>query len=143
MTLTMCKLSVIAKQHATRDERAMRARTQAVEFIWRTHYFAEAVRRTGVTRSTCDRLKASLKATDETGLKTLLELAQNLAGRRPVITAEEEYIINKRMRWAATRCFAWRYEDMKSTMALTRLGLGTDSIASCDDAVRGVAFSEL
>lgn len=71
----------------------------------------------------------------------MLEPAKNRAGRRPVITAEEDDLIKKRMRWAAASGFAWRYEDLKAVM--TRISndsrertFPTDSGALSGGAVR-------
>lgn len=105
-----------AKNRAEIDATVATERAQVVQLLRRGVKVAEITRLTAVKRTTADRLKACLVASNEVGLKKLLNRAANRAGRRPVIGHEENRLIKDRIRFAAEHGFSWNNNLIRHVM---------------------------
>ena len=140
MTFSMRRQTALAKQRDQRDSKRKECRERAYELLRTGTKVAEVSRITDVSRSTCDRIKNAMDSNDEENLGKLLNPKENRAGRRCVITSEEDDMIRKQIDYAASRGFAWEKEDLKRAMTQIsrdgRAGFRTKTKSASDDAVR-------
>ena len=66
-------------------------------------FIEKAVRSSGVSRATCNRIYTAMKRGDKESLHRLLNQLNNRTGRQPVIKKDEEELIKQRLRLAACR----------------------------------------
>eukprot|EP00171_Calliarthron_tuberculosum_P021856 IDg21856t1 len=140
MTLSMRRQTAAERNRQARDYHEQQQRERAVQLLRGNMTVAEAIRLTGVRKSTCYKLKKAITTNNSVALKQLVDVAHNRAGRRPVISDEENLLIAGRIRYAASRGFAFDIDTLKSVMAQVaadgREGFRTVSGVPSDDAVR-------
>eukprot|EP00171_Calliarthron_tuberculosum_P007531 IDg7531t1 len=107
MTLSMRAQSALARQRDKRDADESAARHCALHHLRAGHSVASAVRLSGISRTTCDRLNQARRREDTAMLRKLLDPANSRAGRRPVLTKEEDSMIIQRVKYAASHGFAF------------------------------------
>lgn len=135
----MRKLTKIDKRRSDRDDKMARERPCALNLIKGESYSVRRVAAlSGVSETTCRRIKLCNDNGDVSGLEKLLNPASNRAGGRPHLTTEQENIITERLILAGKRGFAAETKDLKSLMAQSAEVNGRPyrNGLPCDDAVR-------
>lgn len=101
---------------------------------------SKAVRDSGISPGTANRIKDALDSENTETLNRLMDPASNRAGRRPVISKVEVNLLKQRMTFAANRGFAMDKNTVKTLMAKIsadgRSGFRTPSGIPSEDAVR-------
>ena len=87
--------SAIEKSRRERDAIVKQKRERAVSLLRNGTKRSDVVKRTGVARTTIDRLYNALHQSDTKKLDALLSPELNRRGRRPVISPQESGLIEK------------------------------------------------
>eukprot|EP00171_Calliarthron_tuberculosum_P003170 IDg3170t1 len=134
------KKAKLEKERKQRDKEEAERRSIAVQLLQDKKNVADAVRKSGISRTTGDRINAALKAGDEARLRQLLNPAGNRAGRRSVLTQDENEMLKDRITYTASRGFAFDAPILKKTMADIasdgRKGFRSESGTPSDDSLR-------
>ena len=93
------------KRTGKRQEEAAR-RAKLLSLIQRGESARKASRETGVSRTTATRIKRAYESSEKVALKKLLDPEGNHAGRKTVLSADEEHLVVQRTIHAAQRGFA-------------------------------------
>ncbi len=136
MTLSMRRQTILEKKRQARDMEIRRKRLLAVEILRRGGTVAEAARVSRISCTTGDRIYAAMRG-DDGNLQKLLDPAKNRAGRLTFISKDESELIKHRIRFAASRGFAFDHATLKGVMAQIasdgRKGFKTATGAPSDD----------
>ena len=116
MPPSMRKQARLAKQRNERDREEQLKREKAVDVLNSGSNVATAVRKSGISRATCDRIKKANDGKNTSELAKLLNPAQNRAGKRTVLSSEEESMIKDRLKYAAERGFAYDANMLANVM---------------------------
>lgn len=140
MPLSMRRQTALEKKRQLRDATARDERMKAVAVLRSGGTVPAAMRASGVKKMTCRRLHKAVKYQDDESLSKLLNPANNRAGRRRVIAKDESEMIKERIRFAASRGFAFDVDTLKGVMGEIasdgRPGFRTTNGTPSDAAIR-------
>lgn len=140
MPPSMRKQALQEKSRNERDEAERKPRAHALELFQNGEIVATAVRKTGVSQGTADRIKIAFESRNKETLDKLLYPASNRPGRRAVLSNVENNVIKQRIKYAANRGFAFAMSTLKTVMAQVspdgRRGFCSPVGIPSDDALR-------
>lgn len=140
MPPSMRTQSLQERKRKTRDEEERQRRCVALAVLKSGEKVSKAVRDSGISRGTADRISNALKSNDTEALSKLMDPESNRAGRRAVLSKVEDNLLKQRMTYAANRGFALDKNTVKSLMAQIstdgRVGFQTRSGIPSDDTLR-------
>ena len=138
MPQTIRKKAAVAKKQAMSIEVNSTARHSAFEMIQKTSSSVRLISSaTGVSKSVVGRLKLAHERNDEKLLKKILSAVQK-AGRKPVLSADEEEVLKREIKDASSRGFAIDIDKMRQIMFRIACDgrKGWKSAIQSDDAIR-------